>query len=147
MKYIKKFENSFDTEVKVEVDKIIKKYDPYVLKYEEEGDFFSVLVKDKNSDFMSYIDLWLEHGDVSSEWNQMSYSTNNSNDMIKKGVENDGDVYTDTFNIALDKLISDEMIYNDDKYYHYKDFWYVKDGYKEQGIGLEDAKRMRKYNL
>jgi len=151
MKYIKKFETyEYDKELEEEIDRIVSNYDPIVVKYEDNGEMFFVLVKDKNSDFISWVDLWEDSGEITSDWNQMVYNTNNSNDIIKKGVESDPNVYDLTYSISLDKLLRDEMIYYDDEdnnsYYH-TNYWYIKDGYKERGISLEDAKQMRKYNL
>lgn len=151
MKYLKYFEkDEFNSEIEEEVENIIKNYNPYVVKYEDHKSdkYFSVLVKDKNSNFETWVDLWVEDGEVNLDWNQMTYHKFDSNDMIKKGVESDSDIYSDTYNIVLDKLITDEMIYEDETgYYYYSNYWYIKDGYKDKGINLDDAKRIKKYNL
>jgi len=149
MKHIKKFEkDKYYFEIEKEIKEIIKNYNPYVIKYEDNGGYFSVLIKDKNSDFKTWIDIWVEQYDILSEWNQSSYNTNNLNDIIKKGVEDDGDIISMTEGVAISKLLEDSMIYeDDDKYYYHKNFWYIKDGYKKQDVNLDDAKKIKKYNL
>jgi hypothetical protein len=146
MKYIKTYEDNFNEEVK----HIIDNYDPYVVKIQEVDRYFSVLIKDKNSDFESWLDVWVTdtNNDIESEWNQQIYYNNNSNDIIKKEVESDNDVFSMSESVALYKLLDDNMIYEeDDKYYYYSDYWYVKDGYKDKGISLDKAREIKKYNL
>ena len=148
MKYIKKLEK-FNKKSE-EIKKIIKNYEPYAVKYEDHKNIkqFSVLVKDKNSDFNSWVDIWVEDGEINSDWNQMIYYNDNEDDMVKKGVENDSDVYLKTESAALTILEENNLIYYDeDIMYHYSDYWYIKDGYKDEGFSLEDAKKIRKYNL
>lgn len=142
------FESSFDNDIEKEVKKIIKKYDPIVLKYEDNDSYFSVLLKDKNSTFESWIDISIENDDISIEWNQFSYNLDNSKDMIKKKVQNDDYVFDLSGSVALEKLEEDNMIYyENDKYYYHKYFWYIKDGYKDRGIDYDIAKKIRKYNV
>jgi len=83
----------------------------------------------------------------------MSYYTKDSNDMIKQLVENSEgmlDVLDVCSGVAIEKLISDEKVYDDvnDGYVHYKNFWYVKDGFRDAGVDYETAKAGRyDYNL
>lgn len=147
MKYLKSYELY---KFQDEITHIINNYDPYVVKYEENksNKYFSVLIKDKNSNFTSWIDLWIENNQICADWNQMSYDRLNSKDMIKKEVENNPDIYSMSESVAREKLIDDEMIYEDENGYHYyNDYWYVKDGFKKQDISLDDAKKIKKYNL
>lgn len=140
--------DKFSFEIKKEAKNIIKKYDPIVLKYEDNDGYFSVLLKDKNSTFESWIDISVDNYDLTAEWNQISYDINDSKDMIKQKVENDSKVFDLSRSIAEEKLLDDHMVYEEDnKYYHYKKFWYVKDGFKDNGIDYEKAKKMKKYNV
>jgi len=140
--------DKYSFEIKKEAKDIIKNYDPIVSKYEDNNGYFSVLLKDKNSTFESWIDISVENYDISIEWNQISYNMNNSKDMIKKKVENDSSVFDLSSSIALQKLEDDNMIYVENgNYYYHKDFWYVKDGYKEKGVDYDVAKKIRKYNI
>jgi hypothetical protein len=140
--------DKYSFEIEKEAKDIIKKYDPIVLKYEDNNGYFSVLLKDENSTFESWIDISVENYDISIEWNQFSYDMNNSKDMIKKKVENDSSVFDLSSSIALQKLEDDNMIYIENgNYYYHKDFWYVKDGYKEKGVDYDVAKKIRKYNI
>ena len=140
------FENSDDN--KKEANKIISDYDPIVLKYEDNDGYFSVYIKDKNSEFNTWIDISIEDYEISAEWNQLTYNTNNSNDIIKSMIESDNDVFTSSISVSEDKLLADRMIYEEDgKYYYHKDHWYVKGGFKDNGIDYDKAKRMKKYNI
>lgn len=140
--------DKYSFEIKKEANNIIKKYDPIVLKYEDNDGYFSVLLKDKNSTFESWIDISVDNYDLTAEWNQLTYNTDNYNDMIKQKVENDSKVFDLSRSIAEEKLLDDHMVYEEDnKYYHYKKFWYVKDGFKDNGIDYEKAKKMKKYNV
>lgn len=140
--------NIYQFEIEKEAKGIIKKYDPIVSKYDDSDGYFSVLLKDKNSTFESWIDISIENYDLTAEWNQISYNMNNSKDMIKQKVENDSNVFDLSRSIAEEKLLDDHMVYEEDnKYYHYKKFWYVKDGFKDNGIDYEKAKKMKKYNV
>ncbi|MCK9416069.1 hypothetical protein M0Q97_05350 [Candidatus Dojkabacteria bacterium] len=142
------FEASFENDIKKEAKKIIKNYDPIISKYEDDNGYLSVLLKDKNSSFESWIDISIEDYEISADWNQISYYRDNSNDMIKQKVENNSDVFDMSLSVAEEKLLEDNMIYyEDDKYYYHKDFWYEKDGYKERGIDYDAAKKIRKYNI
>lgn len=140
--------DKYSFEIEKEAKDIIKKYDPIVLNYEDNNGYFSVLLKDENSTFESWIDISVENYDISIEWNQFSYDMNNSKDMIKKKVENDSSVFDLSSSIALQKLEDDNMIYIENgKYYYHKNFWYIKDGYKEKGIDYDTAKKIKKYNI
>lgn len=153
MKYIKEFEkDKFNFEIEEEIKKVVDNYEPKAVKYEyhEHGkeSYFSIMVKDNNSSFSSWVDISFESGDCESEWNQAIYSTDNSNDMIKQGIENSDDVLFITESAILDYLAENEILYEEDgEYYYFEKYWYVKDGYKDNGISLEDAKRMRDFNI
>jgi hypothetical protein len=151
---IKKFKifekDKYDFEIEEESKNIISNFDPVVIKYEENEGYFSVLIKDKNSDFKTWLDISFDDGEPNSEWNQISYNNNNSNDMIKKLVEDSEGMLDICSNAAIEKLIKDEKVYDDDDegYVNYKDYWYIRDGFKERGIDYETAKSIRyDYNL
>ena len=149
MKYIKKFElDKYSWEISKEAKDIIENYDPIVIKYEELEKYFSVQLKDQNSEFETWVDINVDDYDINGDWNQISYNLNNSKDMIKKTVENDPNVFDISIATASDKLLEDDMIYEENgEYYYYKDFWYVKDGFKEKGISYDKAKQIKKYNI
>lgn len=151
IKNFKIFEkDKYNFEIEEESKNIISNFDPVVIKYEENEGYFSVLIKDKNSDFKTWLDISFDDGEPNSEWNQISYFNNNSNDMIKKLVEDSEGMLDICSNAAIEKLIKDEKVYDDDDegYVNYKDYWYIRDGFKERGIDYETAKSIRyEYNL
>lgn len=150
IKKFKIFDNyNFDDEID-ETKRILSNFKPVVEKYEEDGDYFSVLIKDQNSNFKTWLDITFNNGEYESEWNQISYNNRNSNDIVKQNIQNSEGILDTCSNIAIDKLLVDEKIYDDeeDGYVIYKNYWYIKDGFKESGIDYETAKRIRyDYNL
>ena len=105
-------DQEFEYDVRVDADEIISNFKPIATKIENDNGYFSVFVKDENSSFDSWIDVWIENKDVESVWNQQTYYLNNSKDAIKKQVETE--VFDEALSVAIDKLESENLIYQDD---------------------------------
>lgn len=85
------FDNDFDREVYEESTKIIENFDPELINEELDGEWLSVLIKDKNSDFQAWLDF--NFIDESIDWNKFVFFNNNSKDMIEKAVMDDDNVF------------------------------------------------------
>ena len=68
------FEDDFDREVYEESEKIINSFDPEIIKTDFDGEYTSVLIKDKNSDFKAWLDVCGEN----VEWNKFVFHLTNS---------------------------------------------------------------------
>ena len=112
----KKAEITLDKDEQKQVKKIIKNFSPVAVKYEgdsEEG--YSVLIKDKKSNFSAWVDVWINESyyDVETDWNQYIFSTNSTEDRIKSAVQDDTEtVYDLATSVAIQKLEEDGLIVN-----------------------------------
>jgi len=94
--------------------KIRKGFKPKVIKIEISDDGFSVLVKDKKSDFEAWLDAWIEKNDILVEWNQYIFCVDDENDMFAQEMQNDeyiNDISTSTVINYLEhnnKIIQDK---------------------------------------
>lgn len=83
--------DEFDKEVIEESDKIINNFDPQIIKKDQDGEWVSFLIKDKNSDFQTWMDFDIKTEDC--EWNKFIFHNNNSKDMIEKRIMDNDKVF------------------------------------------------------
>lgn len=114
MKYIKLFEEQSTSLVKAE--KIIKNYKPQAVKFEGDSkNGYSVLVKDKKSDWTAWVDISVENKDISADWNQYIFHKDIAEDVIAKKVQEDLDVFEAATSEAISFLETKGFIYQDEK--------------------------------
>jgi len=97
------------------IEEIVENLDPEAVKFEgnsREG--FSVLVKDKNSDFSAFVDVYMQGSDVTSEWNQYIFAKNNSKDMLKSDLQDNAVVFDYFTSEAIHYLQQQGAIQQDD---------------------------------
>ena len=101
------------------VEDIASNYDPEATKYQgdsEEG--YSVLVKDKNSDFTTWVDVWIQDNDVITEWNQYIFHHTDPKDVRQQKLQENDDIFDYATSEAVEYLKEQKKIYDDD------DGWY-----------------------
>ncbi len=69
--------------------KIIKNFDPIAIKIDANG---SVLIKDKKSKLLFWVDVWRDGTELTWDWNQYIFHTDNPGDMLKKEIQESADV-------------------------------------------------------
>jgi len=111
-------EQQWEFDIIIEAEKIISNFEPEGIKVEiSDKTSFSVLIKDKNSEFEGWVDIYFDtHGaiDINSEWNQYIFNNTNSNDILKQKIQDNIDVYDSATDEALYKLKKDKLIYQND---------------------------------
>ena len=96
--------DEFEKEVLEQSSKIIKNFNPKVIKEELDKEWLSVLIKDKNSDFQAWMDF--NFIDESVDWNKFIFYKSSSKDMIEKAVMDNDWVYD------LCLALTEEAAYN-----------------------------------
>lgn len=98
-------------EDKETVKKIIKNFNPIAVKYNgNNDDGYSVLIKDKNSDFESWMDVWVDGKDVDVDWNQYIYHTDIIEDVMKRKIEDDTETVFDLTSSEAVNFLQDKGI-------------------------------------
>ena len=97
---------------------IIKNYEPMAVRCvggPEEG--FSVLVKDKKSQFVAWFDVWVDNQfrDIRCEWNQFIFFLTDARDCLNKHVMDDCDVFSLTDSCAVEYLFDKGFLKQDEK--------------------------------
>lgn len=109
-------------EIDSQVKKIVSKFKPIAEKHsgsKKEG--YSVLVKDKNSDFSAWVDVYIRDNDVSNDWNKYIFNLKDSGDVRQKALQENNDIFESATSEAVDYLEKKGAIYQDDKGWHYGD--------------------------
>lgn len=102
----KKVKSELSADVKSEMEQeaqnIIKKFKPYVIKWEADDNGGSVLIGDKNSDFQAWVDVWISGNDVDCDWNQYITHVNDPKEYRDLQVRNDTET---VFDLATSEAI------------------------------------------
>jgi hypothetical protein len=103
-----------------EVDKIASKFKPVVEKYEGDAKKgYSVLVKDKNSDFSAWVDVHISDNDVVSDWNKYIFHLNDAKDVKQKSLQENTDIFESATSEAIDYLEKKDAIHQGEKGWGY----------------------------
>ena len=111
-------EDTIDNEVTDYVTKVIANLNPKAVKFngnKDEG--FSVLVKDTNSNFSAWVDVYIPNDskDVSVDWNKYIFNTTNSNDIKQKTIQEDNEVFDVVTSEAVNFLSEKGLLVQDEK--------------------------------
>ena len=110
-------EDTIDDEDSDYINKVITNINPKAVKFNgDEDEGFSVLVKDTNSDFSAWVDVYIPNDskDVSVDWNEYIFNLDNSKDIKQKAIQEDNEVFdvvtSEAVNFLSDKglLVQDE---------------------------------------
>ena len=96
---------NYEIEASKEAKKIIKKFNPVAVEVDGDKGGYSVLIKDKNSNFQAWVDIWGNGEEY--DWNQYSFSNKTYNDVLQQIIQNDLDVF--------DMAISEAFLYLETK--------------------------------
>lgn len=81
-------------------EEIIKNFDPVAVRLDDSTS--SVLIKDKFSNILFWIDIWHDGSDIRWDWNQIIFVTTDSNDMLKKTLEDNLDIADMASSVAIE---------------------------------------------
>jgi hypothetical protein len=100
------------------IQKIVSNFTPVAVKHsgnEKEG--YSVLIKDKKSDFTAWVDVWVdtEYQDVNTDWNMYIFDLKDTNDVRQKTLQENTDIFEDATSTAIQYLEDKGVIMQDDK--------------------------------
>jgi hypothetical protein len=70
----------------------------------------SVLINDTNSSFSAWVDVWIESKDVACDWNQYIFYNTDFDDMVKKSVQENADVFDLATSMAINYLEHEGII-------------------------------------
>jgi hypothetical protein len=130
-----------EAEYEENIEEIVENLEPEAVKFEgnsREG--FSVLVKDKNSDFSAFVDVYMQGSDVTSEWNQYIFAKNNSKDMLQSDLQDNADVFDYFTSEAINYLEQQGAIQQDDNAnWSYTDKYAVGGGLKKAKLVDEET--------
>lgn len=118
-KYVKKNKiNSFlKKQSKKSIDEIINNFTPTIKKYEkddtDEYKSYSFLIKDQNSDFEVWIDVWKNKGqdELHFAWNQDIFDLDNENDRDIQKIQDDNEIFEYCKEI-IEKEIETKKLFN-----------------------------------
>jgi hypothetical protein len=119
MKLFEEFHYDFLKDLFIEYRKILHNYSPEVVKININGDFFEILVKDKKSGMKFWVDVSINEGEFSLEWNQYIF-TNSDDDIIRKNLQKDNLFYMDTLELIDGYLLTHNYISLDDEGHYIK---------------------------
>ncbi len=93
-----------------------------VLKHEEYETHYSVLLHDTEKDIKAWMDVAIEEGDVSVEWNAYIFNTNNEKEVALSKYQEDCNNYMAMDSEAVNYLTNKGLIgqYEDSTWYDYK---------------------------
>ena len=125
----RKYENY--EELSDEAKAIVDNYDPEAIKVEpyDSSLGWSVLVKDKNSNFQAWVDVSVDekYQDVSTEWNQYIFYTDDSSDVLQQELQDNDMIFDYCTSEAIQKLQAEGLIDQDDQAH-----WFYTDKAKEE---------------
>ncbi len=108
---------------------------PDAIKYHGDSERgYSVLIKDKNSDFDTWVDVYINEDikDVSADWNQYIFHTDDPADVKKSALQDDTNIFDQATSEAIYYLLSKgEIRQNDDSEWFYSDDY--EKGYAKGG--------------
>lgn len=81
----------------MEAKTIIEKFEPIAIKI---GDSGSVLIEDKNSKLTFWVDVWSDGEELTWDWNQYIFYTDNATDMLKKAIQENCEIADIVSNVA-----------------------------------------------
>ena len=143
------------------VKDIASNYDPKATTYKgnsKKG--YSVLVKDKNSDFTTWVDVWIEDNDVRTEWNQYIFHHTDPKDVRQQKLQENDDIFDYATSEAVEHLKEQKKIYDTDRGWYNNDdltiyakggkvlsedeLWDMIESYKWDGSKYRDYERIGK---
>jgi hypothetical protein len=110
-------EDNIDGEVTDYVTKVIANLNPKAVKFSGDKDEgFSVLVKDTNSNFSAWVDVYIPNDskDVSVDWNEYIFNLDNSNDIKQKRIQEDNEVFDVVTSEAVNFLSEKGLLVQDE---------------------------------
>ena len=97
--------SEWDFEIQKEKRKILKNLYFRVEKIEKDKNGVSVYLKDKNSDFYCWFDLWKDkNGEYEGDWNKYIFFKDNFKDMVQKEIQENCDAFEQAFYTSLDAM-------------------------------------------
>jgi hypothetical protein len=83
--------------LKSSYSKIINNFSPVAVKHHVHettvGSYYSVLVKDENSEFSAWVDVSISRDDVEADWNMYIFDMTDPADVLQKRVQDNDDVF------------------------------------------------------
>ena len=104
------------------MDKMVENFKPEAAEYNGDNETgYSVLVKDKNSDFEAWVDIWVDerNHDINKDWNQYIFDTTNNMDVDKEEIQNNDAIYDMTTSEAVNFLEEKGILKNEDAGWSY----------------------------
>lgn len=95
------------------IKQIVDNMDVYAVKMD---DTYSVLVKDRNSKFEAWMDVWIsDRGDVNVDWNKYIFYLYNEDDVFQRDVQDYAEAFDMCCSVAIEYLENaDVLVRNDD---------------------------------
>jgi hypothetical protein len=102
--------------IKSSYSKIVNNFSPVAVEHNVngvgEGSYYSVLVKDKNSDFSAWVDVSISGNDVDTDWNMYIFDMTDPADVLQKRVQDNSDVFDYATSEAVQYLENRGFIVN-----------------------------------
>lgn len=97
----------FEKEIKENANEILKNLDFKVLKINIEYKkplSASVLLKDKNSNFKCWFDIWEDLEELTGDWNKYIFNLHNEDDLLTKYIQEDCNAFENAFFTSTNAL-------------------------------------------
>lgn len=105
----------FESGVNEELEALITQFEPEAIKYEGDSTSgYGVQLKDRHSDFTVWMDIYVRNNDIQADWTEYIFHTNNSNDMLLKGFQEDTDMFEVCESEAVYFLEKNGLLFQDD---------------------------------
>lgn len=120
MRYIEANLNGRSHLIERDMETVVSEFNPFVEKIEDNDGYYSVLIRDKNSEFSAWIDISIteQYQDINAEWNQYIFYDNDDDVFMKKMQENE-DVYELASSLAIQYLVdANKIIQRNDATWH-----------------------------
>jgi hypothetical protein len=72
---------------------------------------FSVRITHDSISLGFWVDVWIDKGDILTDWNQYIFDTTNEIDILRDQIQSDCDIYDIFTSVAIDHLINQNLIY------------------------------------
>lgn len=84
------------------IKQVVNNLDVYAVKMD---DTYSVLVKDRNSKFEAWMDVWIDtRGDVNVDWNKYTFYLDNADDVFQRDVQDHAEAFDVCSSVATGYL-------------------------------------------
>jgi len=99
----------------------INNFSPITIKFDGDStDGYSVLVKDENSEFEAWVDVYVLDGDIITDWNKQIFYLNNEKDIFQKNMQDDAYIFELCTSISVQFLEENNKVkQNESGIWHY----------------------------